>query len=180
MFKQVYRRPLDGKPSCRRHRFPQAVFWSDRQPLLADVCVCHLVPGLRVEVWECPRCDLDWLLHERSVLVCPIPTKATRESLDTSSGSSVQRSSTFDSFPEIWAFLTLTVAPDGSKRIPGTLSLSFGGGVWTLALTDPTTGLYCPLSSQVIDDLVLMVEARLAEGTIPWKVSKYPPKGNRK
>jgi len=82
----------------------------------------------------------------------------------------------FDSFPEIWAFLTCLAAPDGSIRQTGTMSLSLNGGIWSLALNDPATGLYSALSSNDIDELILMVEARLAEGTMPWKVSKYPPR----
>jgi len=56
------------------------------------------------------------------------------------------------------------------------MSLSWSGGIWNLALNDPDTGLYAALSHQDLDDLILMVEARLAESTMPWKVSKYPPR----
>jgi hypothetical protein len=48
--------------------------------------------------------------------------------------------------------------------------------MWQLALTDPTLGLYSALSSTSLDDLVLMAESRMADGTMPWKLSKYPPK----
>jgi hypothetical protein len=82
----------------------------------------------------------------------------------------------FNGFPELWLFLTSCEAPDGSKRLPGTVSLSLNGNMWQLALTDPTLGLYSALSSTSLDDLVLMAESRMADGTMPWKLSKYPPK----
>jgi len=176
VFKQLYKRPVDAKPACRRHLFPDAVFGGDRQPLIPGVCLCHLSRKLGVELWSCGKCGVDWLAHAKGAFVCPLPTKATRESLAGSSGSTVQASTTFSSFPEIWAFLTSLSCPDGSARSPGTVSLSLNGGIWNLALNDPTTGLYAALSGQSFDDLILMVEARLAEGTMPWKVSKYPPR----
>jgi hypothetical protein len=43
-------------------------------------------------------------------------------------------------------------------------------------LNDPATGLYCALTCHDLDELILMIESRLAEGTMPWKLSKYPPK----
>jgi hypothetical protein len=135
-----------------------------------------LCPWLTVELWRCDHCDIGWTKKTRRVQVCPLPTKATRESLNGSSGSTVKRSTMFESFPEIWAFLTCLTDPDGSTRPTGTMSLSLSGGIWSLALSDPGTGLYSQLSSQSLDDLILMVEARLAEGTIPWKVSRYPAK----
>jgi hypothetical protein len=112
--------------------------------------------------------------------VCPLPTKATRESLVTSSGSNVKRSTTFDAFPELWAFLTCFTSPDGGKRQGGKVSLSCEGGVWSLALNDPSTALYACLNGQDLDDLILMAEARLSESTMPWRPSNYGPKGKGK
>jgi hypothetical protein len=179
VFRQVYARPVNRRPACRRHLFPEVVFNPDRQRLLPGLCLKDLCPWLSVELWRCPRCGPDWIIRESEVLVCPVPTKATRESLATSSGSSVKRSTTFDSFPEIWEFLTSTACPDGSPRQTGRVSLSCEGTLWTLALNDPSTGLYAALTAQTLDDLVLMVEARLSEGTVPWKLSKWTPKGKK-
>ena len=176
MFKQVYKRAENWRPACRRHYFSDAVCRAQGQPLLKTLCVCDVVPNVNVVVWRCSRCDLGWLPSASEVLVCPLPTKATREGLASSSGSNARRSTMFDSFPEIWGFLTSTDAPDGSKRLPGHVSLSLDVGLWTCALNDPATGLYCALTSSDLDALVLMVESRLAEGTMPWKISKYPPK----
>lgn len=180
VFKQVYARPVDRKPACRRHLFPQAVINTDRQPLLPGLCLCHVAPWLSVELWRCSRCGPGWVAREGAVLVCPLPTKSTRESLVSSSGSSVKKSTTFDSFPELWAFLTSPVSPDGDKRQGGKLSLSCDAGLWSLALNDPHTSLYACLSGPDLDDLVLMAEARLAESTMPWRPSNYGPKGRGK
>lgn len=176
VFKQLYVRPVDRKPACRRRLFPQSLLVDGIQPVPPGICLGQVCPWLSVELWSCDHCGTNGIHKERKVLVCPLPTKATRDSLNGSSGSDVKRSSMFDSFPEIWQFLTCLNAPDGSARQPGTMSLSLNGGIWNLALNDPATGLYAALSCQAIDDLLLMTEARLSEGTMPWKVSKYPPR----
>jgi len=173
----LYIRPVDRKPACRRHLFPQAVINTDRQPLMSGVCLCHVAPWLSVELWRCSRCGPGWVAREGAVYVCPLPSKATRESLSSSSGSSAKKSTTFDSFPELWAFLTSPLSPDGEKRPGGKVSLSCDGGMWQLTLTDPLTGLYACLSGPDLDDLVLMAEARLSESTMPWRASNYSPKG---
>lgn len=180
MLRAVYKRPVDRKTACRRHRFAQADTSTDRERLVPGLCLCHVCPWLTVELWRCSYCGPGWLRQEGSVYVCPVPTKATKDALVTSSGLSLKRSTMFDGFPEIWAFLTSTEAPDGSRRMPGTLSLSSGGGVWTLSLTDPSTNLYSSLCSQDLDTLIVMVESRLSESSIPWRVSKYPLRGSKK
>jgi len=179
MLRDVYMRPPERKRPCRRHLFPQAAINTDRQLLTPGTCLCHVAPWLSVELWRCSACGPGWVAREGRVFVCPVPTKATRESLVSSSGSSVKRSTTFDSFPELWAFLTSYKCPDGTGRQGGKLSLSCEQSVWTLALNDPTTSLYACLSSQDLDDLVLMAEARLAESTMPWRPSAYAPKGKK-
>jgi hypothetical protein len=60
------------------------------------------------------------------------------------------------------------------------MSLSLDGTLWTLALNDPTTGLYSALTASDLEELILMVESRLAEGTMAWKLSKYQPKAGKK
>lgn len=179
VLKQVYASPEDRKPACRRHLFPQSVVDVGYQPLPKGFCLCHVCPWLEVALWRCDHCDISWTKKAKVVQVCPLPTKATRESLVSSSGSSVKPSTTFDSFPELWAFLTCYKSPDGTARQGGKLSLSCDAGLWTLALTDPSTSLYACLSGPTVDDLVLQVEARLSESTMPWRPSNFTPKGRR-
>ena len=176
MIRQLYMRPVNWKPPCRR----ALVGLADNAGQVCQgrplVCIGTRLVWLDLEPRCCPVCQPGDRRQEGQVSMCPLPTKAMRESLTTSSGSNVKRSSMFDSFPEIWAFLTCLQGPDGSPRQTGTMSLSLNGGIWNLALNDPATGLYAAMSSASLDDLVLMIESRMAEGTMPWKLSKYPPR----
>lgn len=179
MLKQLYMRPVDRKAACRRHLFPQSRDITTPQQTRERVCLAIRCNWLPVELVRCSLCSSGECCLKGSVHVCPLPTKETAASLASSSGSSVPRSSTFDTFPELWAFLTCYQCPDGSKRQGGKLSLSCERGLWSLALNDPSTSLYACLNAPSLDDLVLMVEARLAESTMPWRPSNYSPKGRR-
>jgi len=179
VLRRLYARLVNGKTACRRHLFPENVPIDGSQVSLPATCPGHVCPWLCVELQRCSWCGPGWLPREGLVIVCPLPTKKTRESLDSSSGSSVKKCTTFDSFPELWAFLTCYLSPDGDKRQGGKLSLSCEQGMWSLVLTDPHTSLYACLNGPDLDDLVLMAEARLAESTMPWRPSNYTPKGRR-
>jgi hypothetical protein len=176
MLKRLYASPENKKAACRQHLHPQ----SKRSDLAGSsslsLCLAHVCPWLSVELVRCAQCTPGHPSTEGMVIMCPVPTKATRESLATSSGSNLKPNTTFASFPELWAFLTSCSCPDGSKRLPGKLSLSCECGLWTLLLTDPHTSLYACLTGSDLDDLVLMAEARLAESTMPWRASRYGPK----
>lgn len=176
MFKQLYRRALDWRPACRRD------LNGENQPECGGKPPLPHDPGRRlccligVDLARCPACGIGWLPQESMVQMCPLPTKSTRESLDSSSGSIVSRSTIFDSFPECWAFLTCYAFPDGSKRQGGKMSLSCELGMWQLVLTDPSTSLYACLTAPELDSLILMAEARLSESTMPWRPSNYSSK----
>lgn len=179
MFKQVYKRTVDWRPACRRDLHNQNLRYCGSHFSIPEIKrrrPCCLVP---VDLARCALCLPGCLPRESMVPMCPLPTKQTRESLDSSSGLSAKPSSTFDSFPELWAFLTSSAFPDGTKRQTGKISLSFDSGMWNLVLTDVHTSLYACLTAQTVDDLVLMAEARLAESTMPWRPSNYTPKGRR-
>lgn len=179
MFKQLYKRAVNWRPACRRDLCGDNAGNDGKPvsiPMRRGLRLCYLVG---VDVARCPACGVGWLPRESMVQMCPLPTKATRESLDSSSGSNVTRSTIFDSFPELWAFLTSFQLPDGSKRQGGKLSLSCDAGVWSLVLTDPHTSLYACLTSPDLDSLALTAEARLAESTMPWRPSNFSPKGRR-
>ena len=179
MFKQLYKRDVYWKPPCRRKLGPQNGWAGGQWQGGPAVCGGVLLTWLHVEPRVCPQCNPARDADERRVSLCPLPTKATADSLASSSGSNVTRSSTFASFPELWAFLTCYESPDGGKRQGGKLSLSCERGLWSLALTDPSTSLYACLNAPSLDDLILMVESRLAESTMPWRPSNFTPKGRR-
>jgi hypothetical protein len=179
VFKQVYKRTVYWKPPCRSLLGPvnrgAGHQWQGR-PV---ICCGARLSWLSVECQRCTACTEVKNDFHSEARMCPLPTKATAESLASSSGSSVKGSSTFASFPELWAFLTCYESPDGGKRQGGKLSLSCERGLWSLALTDPSTSLYACLNAPSLDDLILMVESRLSESTIPWRPSNYTPKGRR-
>jgi hypothetical protein len=179
VFKQVYKRALNWKPPCRSLLGPvnrgAGHQWQGR-PV---ICCGVRMSWLPVECQRCPACSGAPGGAPSEKQMCPLPTKATADSLASSSGSNVTRSSTFASFPELWAFLTCYESPDGGKRQGGKLSLSCERGLWSLALTDPSTSLYACLNAPSLDDLILMVESRLSESTMPWRPSNYTPKGRR-
>jgi hypothetical protein len=176
MFKQVYKRSVNWKPPCRLTlELARLDAEGDRRDA-SSLCVGRRLTWLSVECQRCPSCTWAPSGQKAEVSLCPLPTKDVRDALTTSSTSNVSPSSIFNGFPELWLFLTSNVQPDGSKRLPGTISLSLNGSMWQLALTDLTLGLYSALHSTSLDDLVLMIESRMADGTFPWKLSKYPPK----
>lgn len=179
MFKQLYKRLVQFRPACRRDLYNQNARDAGSQLSLPGCKRCRPCSLVGADVARCSICGPGWLLRESLVPMCPLPTKQTRESLDTSCGSTAKPSSTFDSFPELWAFLTSSLFPDGTKRQTGKMSLSFDSGIWSLVLTDLHTQLYACLNAPSVDDLILMAEARLAESTMPWRASNYGPKGRR-
>lgn len=80
-------------------------------------------------------------------------------------------------FSELWAFLTGNAETDGKRRLPGKLSLSCAAGRLSLTLNDPQTGQYCHLDGEALDDLLLMAESGLADGSLPWRPSSYSKPG---
>src|SRR5664279_4969715 len=122
-------RPVDWRPPCRRNLFPQTCEGGRRSCLTRTVCIGTQCMWLPVELQGCQSCQGEYRHTKGMVSVCPLPTKETAASLVSSSGSSVTRSTTFDSFPELWAFLTCYQCPDGSKRQGGKLSLSCERGL---------------------------------------------------
>jgi len=102
-----------------------------------------------------------------------LPRKVAAADGSPSSTSSALVAGQWSQFPELWAFLTATVFPDGGSRKTGRLSVSFESGAMRLSLTDDETGQYASLSGRNLDDLFLDLELRLAEGTLPWKASRY-------
>lgn len=109
-----------------------------------------------------------------------LPMKKATQGNSTSSTSSVLVPGLLAAFSEIWAFLTATSYPDGSKRRTGRLSLSCESGQLKLSLSDDETAQYICLSSTSLDDALLAAEVGMAEGTLSWRESKYQGQGGKK
>lgn len=102
-----------------------------------------------------------------------LPEKRATANGSASSMSSASAKGLLEPFVELWAFLTASTYPDGRKRRTGRLSVSFESGLLGLLLTDDETGQYAFLNGRSLDDLLLEVESRLADGSLAWRPSRY-------
>lgn len=80
---------------------------------------------------------------------------------------------------ELWAFLTATALEGGKKRLTGKLSLSCESGMLAATLNDPSTGQYCCLEGHDLAELLTKLDDGLQTGFLPWRASKYLPKGKK-
>lgn len=103
----------------------------------------------------------------------PLPRKSAGAALSQSSTSRPLDAGLLKQYVELWAFLTSATFEDGTTRKTGSLSLSFGSGLLGLSMNDAETGQYAFLQGRSLDDLLLEAEGRLADGSTPWKVSKW-------
>ncbi len=108
------------------------------------------------------------------------PTASVVAGLSQSSTSSALDAGPLKNLPEIWDFLTTTSMTDGTARLTGRLSLCFESGSLKLSLTDDQTRLYVSLSGKRLDDLLAEVDLRLADGSLPWKLSNFEPRGKKR
>jgi hypothetical protein len=102
-----------------------------------------------------------------------LPRKTATVESSGSSTLSVLDAGPLTSFCELWAFLTLTSYPDGTKRATGKISLSCESGLLGLSLQDVETGQYGFLQGRSLQGLLEEVELRLDDGSLPWRPSKY-------
>ncbi len=97
-------------------------------------------------------------------------------SLSKGTGSScavVSPGSLLSAFSEVWGFLTSTQYGDGAKREPGCISLKCSSNGLQVTLTDSTSGSFCCLTGNSLDDLFLNLEIGLKENSLPWRTSSY-------
>jgi hypothetical protein len=146
---------------------------------LRDADASYVDPSLkRATAFPADPTILCWWCRKqhpaREVEKCmALPTKRAAPPANGSSSSAARIGELFKPYPELWAFLTATSLPDGTKRPTGKFSLSCGPSGLTIALTDEYTGTYVSLVGETIDDLFLMVEAGLAANELPWRASKF-------
>ena len=126
----------------------------------------HLTHGLRVT-------------HTERGESLPLPRKTDPVTGSTTSSSGVLAPGLLGALPELWAFLTSSQFPDGSKRLPGKISFSCVSQAITLSLTDPETNSFVSRSGKDLDALLLLMEQGLAEGTLDFMTSRYPQRGRK-
>lgn len=102
-----------------------------------------------------------------------IPERHAEASNGTGSSSKSLVAGLLTPFCEIWAFLTGTDSATGKKRQPGNLSLRLSSGQLAVTLNDAETCQYCSLMGDSLDDLLLLAEAGLSDGSLPWRPSQY-------
>ncbi len=135
----------------------------------------------RVVIEEVLCCFCRNYHHPDEVNKCMVlPRKTAAVEGSQSSTSNALDAGQWKLFPELWEFLTASVFPDGASRRTGRLSVSFESGAIRLSLTDDETGQYASLSGRKLDDLFLDLEVRLAEGSLPWKASRYASRNKGK
>lgn len=102
-----------------------------------------------------------------------LPRKNTGTENPVSSMSSVLDAGPLKPLEELWAFLTASAFEDGTSRRTGRLSLCFESGNLKLSLNDEETGQYACLSGRQLQSLLEETELRLADGSMPWRASRF-------
>jgi len=127
----------------------------------------------------CYWCEGDkWGVGVKACMV--LPRKIAGAGNSSSSTSSALAAGLLEPYSEIWAFLTQTAYEDGSTRRTGRLSLSCESGTLGLLLNDMETGQYAFLNGHSLQEMLETAELRMADGSLPWKASKYPSKATSK
>lgn len=102
-----------------------------------------------------------------------IPDRRANGALAGGSSLSASVPGLLEPFSELLAFLSGSPGETGGGRVPGSLSLKLQSGNWGVSLNDGETGQYCFVEGRSLDDLLLMIDAGLGEGSLPWRASGY-------
>jgi hypothetical protein len=102
-----------------------------------------------------------------------IPERKAFSHNGTGSSSSAVQAGLLAPFSQLWAFLTGFDPSTGISRQSGNLSLKLQSGLLGLTLNDPETCQYAFLHGESLDDLLLLAECGLSDGTLPWRPSNY-------
>jgi len=137
-----------------------------------------LAPGVRIMRVLCWWCRT---FHppEEVESCMKIPSRSAHQNGDGGSSSSALVPGLLAQYSELWAFLLGTDTVTGALRKSGSLSLKCSSALLGLTLNDAETGQYCFLQGRNLDDLLLMAEAGLGDGSLPWRVSSGAPSRRR-
>jgi hypothetical protein len=97
-----------------------------------------------------------------------VPKKGTPLSSSTASQGQL-----LSQFSELWEFLSGTTYASGKSRLTGHLSLRLDVEGCKVTLTDPSTHSYCTRVGQSLDDVLLLFEVGLSEGSLKWLPSSF-------
>lgn len=73
-------------------------------------------------------------------------------------------------FVNLLEFLSSLSGAGGSKRVPGTLSLTSKDGKWTLRVKDSSCKVYAYVTADKLDDALLILDTGLGDGSLDWRV----------
>jgi len=86
-----------------------------------------------------------------------------------------------ETFPTVMEFLSSVSSGADGKRAPGTLLITSDLGKWKLKLKDPTSRIYCFVTSETVDDGLAALEAGLQEeGGLDWRPDTWDSVKGRK
>lgn len=102
-----------------------------------------------------------------------LPRKTVSAEGSGSSTSNALVAGPLSEYSELWAFVTQTAYPDGTKRRTGRLSLSCESGMLGLLLTDDETGQYAFLNGRDVTGLLTEADLRLGDGSLSFRPSRF-------
>jgi len=78
-------------------------------------------------------------------------------------------------YPTLHLYMTQVVWPDGTVRIPSTISVFVDGGVVKVVLKDRDQGLCLWAAAPTMGDLLGVLDALLADPKAEWRVDRASP-----
>lgn len=83
-------------------------------------------------------------------------------------------------WPNLREWVRADVWPDGGKRVPGSVLLVTGDGVFKAMLKDADQGLVCWLSADTLEGLFDRIQAVLEDGSGEWRQDKWQRTAGRR
>jgi hypothetical protein len=82
--------------------------------------------------------------------------------------------------PALWEYLTVTAWPDGTPRVPSSLTLFLADGLFKACLSDKEAERVCFVSGASLEALLASLEASLAQHKADWRPSREAAAKRRK
>jgi hypothetical protein len=79
-------------------------------------------------------------------------------------------------YPALAEYVFFTSYPDGSKRVPSTLSLLPSFALWSVCLNDRDQSRVLWSSGETLSDCFGLLDEMLRGEFVPWKVDRRLPK----
>jgi hypothetical protein len=149
----------------------------DRRPWEESCWLCE--EGFRCGPWSQLQMFLNMTFDGKVGGPLVLPRKSLSPNAGQSSSSSALITGLLSPYPELWAFLTASAHPDGTKRQTGRMSWSCERGCVKCSLTDEETNAFVCRSGSSVDELLALLERHLVAGTLEWIPSNQPARRKR-